>query len=247
MTSARLGRVAVAVALLGAVAGPAAAQTLDAVADTFVNSDSPTMNFGGLSFAEVGVLGLPKNAVERALLAFDLSGIPAGTPIARARLRVVLTDAAPDPPDFAATVALLASGFDESTVTWDTQPAVLPAPTAMAVVTEAIGDVLTLDVTQLVRAQRAGAMPGSIALRLAASDETPAFLDRYLDFASRESGAAPMLLIDGEAHPAPAMSGATWALALLALAAVGAAALAKRRGREPAWRVRWGHRSAGAR
>lgn len=229
--SADLRRAAAAVALLWVVAGPAAAQSLDATADTFVNSDSATMNFGGLSFAEVGVLGLPKNAVERALLTFDLSGIPAATPIARARLRVVLTAADPDPPNFAVTVALLASGFDEATVTWNTQPAVLPTPTTMAVVTAAVGGELTIDVTELVRAQRAGATPNGISLRIAPSDETPAFLGRYFDFATREatSQPPPMLLIDIAANPAPTITGAAWALALAALAAVGAAALGRRR------------------
>lgn len=229
--SARRLRGAVALALLLAVAGPSAAQTLEAVADTFVDDDSPTMNFGGFSFAEVGVLGLPKNAVERALLTFDLSSLPAGMTVARARLQVELTAADPDPPNFAVTVALLSSAFDETTVTWDTQPAALPAPTAMAVVTTAIGGVLTIDVTSLVRAQRAGAAPNGLSLRVASSDETPAFLGRSFDFATREAMASspPMLLIDIEASAAPAVSGGAWPLALAALAAVAATALGKRR------------------
>jgi len=152
--SRRFSALLAAVTVVSSVAATQA-QKLSAVADTFVDSDQPTMNFGADSFAEVGVLGFPKDAVERALLTFDLSSLPAGTPINRARLRFVLTDAEPDPPEFAVTVLRLAGGFDENTVTWDTQPPALPAPSAMALIGETIGEVVDIDVTDLVRAQRA--------------------------------------------------------------------------------------------
>jgi hypothetical protein len=219
-----------AAVLLVASAACVRAQTLNAVADTFVDDHQPTMNFGADSFAEVGVLGFPKSAVERALLTFDLSSIPPGTPINLARLRFVITDASPDPPNFAVTVLRLAGGFDENTVTWDTQPTALPSPSAVAVITQSIGDVVVIDVTDIVRAQRAAPLPNSLSLRIAASDETPAFDARFFDLATKEANPPqPAMLLLDIAAGAPALHGLAVPLALTALALVGGLALRRRR------------------
>jgi len=221
---------AAAVALLGGGPGSAAALTLEATADTFVSDDSPMSNFGSFSFVEVGVIGLPKAAIVRGLLTFDLSAVPPG--IGTARLQFVLTDAVPDPPNLSVTVTRLATDFGEHTVTWDTQPADLPAPSAIAVVTQPIGGVATIDVTALVQAQRLGAMPNTLSLRIAATDEMPgSFESHYFDFATREADPpqAARLLIDA-AQGVPAVSGGAWLAALLGLTAVAAATLKRRHG-----------------
>ena len=119
------------------------------------------------------------------------------------------------------------TGFDENTVTWDTQPADVPIPSAMTVVTQSIGSVVTVDVTALVQAQRLSGMPNSISLRVVPSFETPGFFDELsIDFATKEADPPqPALLLIDVANAAPTVSGAAWLLALTALAAVGAAAL----------------------
>lgn len=216
---------AAVVALLGGGAGSAAAVTLPATADTFVSSDSPMSNFGNFSFVEVGVFGLPKIAIVRGLLTFDLTAVPAG--VGRARLQFVLTDAAPDPPNFSVTVTRLATGFGENTVTWDTQPADVPAPSAITVVTQPIGGVVSIDVTALVQAQRLSAMPNTISLRIAATNEAPSLFDaRFFDFATKEADPPqPAVLLIDAANGVPAVSGVAWMLALSALAAVAGIAL----------------------
>ncbi len=223
---------AAAIAWLGRVASAdAATLQLDAVADTFVNSDSPTMNFGNFTFAEVGTLGPPKFAVERALLSFDLSTIPNGTPITRARLQFVITGAVPDPPNFSATVARLASGFDENTVTWDTQPAIVPAPIATALITAPVASTMEIDVTQLIQAQLASAAPDAVSLRIAKTDEGFSLDDLYFDLATKEAMPAQpaVLLIDVSATMAPALAPPLVALSLVVLAAIGTLALRRRR------------------
>ena len=218
--------VVAAMSLLCGGAGSAAALTLAASADTFVSDDSPTSNFGNFSFVEVGVFGLPKEAIVRGLLTFDLTAVPAGS-VSRARLQFVLTNSNPDPSNLSITVTRLVTGFDENTVTWDTQPANAPIPSAMAVVTQSVGSVVTIDVTALVQAQRLSAMPNSISLRVAPTFETIGFFDELsIDFATKEADPPqPALLLIDTANAAPTVSGAAWLLALTALAAVGAAAL----------------------
>ncbi|MDX2169431.1 MAG: DNRLRE domain-containing protein, partial [Deltaproteobacteria bacterium] len=226
----------IAAALLGSVAA-AGATTLQlaAVGDTFVNSEDPTINFGASSFAEVGVLGPPKFDVERALLSFDLSSVPDGAPIARVVLRFLVSDAAPDPPNFSATVLRLASGFDENTVTWDTQPASLPVPAATAVVDAPIGSLMEIDVTGLVRAQRAAAAPEALWLVIAKTDESPVASDTFFDLATKEADPPrPAVLVVELLNPAPAVSGGLLPLVLVVLAATGALALRRRAARSPA-------------
>jgi hypothetical protein len=222
--------VCLALVLLGNVAAAdAATLQLAAIADTFVNDEEPTMNFGALSFAEVGVLGLPKSDIERALLSFDLSGIPSGTVFASARLRLLITDAFPDPPGFSATVALLATGFDESTVTWDTQPASLPAPTATASIDAPIGGTMEIDVTALIRAQLAGANPDAVSLRIAKTDESAGVDGMFFDLATKEAmPPQPAVLVIEFSRPAPALSAGGLPLVLVVLAAVAALALRRR-------------------
>lgn len=229
--SRRLAAASAAVTLLGIAAAAGAAVTLEATADTFVDSEMATVNFGGFSIAEVGVGGGPKFPIDRTLLAFDLGAIPAGAEIRGARLRVLLSGGAPDPPELPVTVALVDGGFDEATVTWNTQPAVLPSPIATTVVGDAIGSVATIDVSELVRAQRAGPMPDALSLRIAASDESTMASGRFIDIATRNADPPrpALLVIDVPERAVPALSGGARILVLAALATLGVLALRRRR------------------
>ncbi|MBX3023603.1 DNRLRE domain-containing protein [bacterium] len=228
--SRRLAAAGAVAALLGIATAAGAAVTLEATADTFVDSEMATVNFAGFSIAEVGVGGAPKYPIDRALLAFDLGAIPAGTEIRGARLRILLSGGAPDPPDLPVTVALVDGGFDEATVTWNTQPAVLPSPIATAVVSETIGSVATIDVSELVRAQRAGPMPAVLSLRIAASDESTMAGGRLIEIATSDAQPPrpPLLVIDLPERAVPALSGGARMLVLAALSTLGVLALRRR-------------------
>jgi glucose/arabinose dehydrogenase len=79
---------------LGVVAGSAYADTIDLpiAADTFINSAAPNANAGATAWIDAGTDGgnLGSPGVRRALLKFDLSGIPPGSTITSAVLRLVV-------------------------------------------------------------------------------------------------------------------------------------------------------------
>jgi len=120
---------------------------------------------------------------------------------------------------------LLAAPFDENTVTWNTQPAVLPSPTVNGTMDTPPGAWFAIDVTDLVRAARAGVFPDDFFLRIAAVDESTND-DQNFTFLTREDGAqtAPQLVV-ATAQPAPVLSGPMTVLTLLSLIGVAIAAL----------------------
>ncbi len=217
-----------AACLLAAVAArPAAAQGFGAVGDTFVSSANAAMNFGAFTYAEVGLHGLPKNDVDRALLRFDLSTLPADASIERAVLRLFINLTSSDPLGLSTTVFSLATGFDENTVTWNTQPAVAPGPTATAVMNTMAGDVFEIDITALVLAQRQANPGGEIVLRIAATDESIGPGVIFFDFRTKEfeAGDQRAQLVITRASPAPLLSGWSLLAGLAAIAAIGSIAL----------------------
>ncbi len=94
-----------------------------ASADAYLASGRPNQNFGA------GALFLGYNLqdafnAERILLRFDLSSIPANVIVHDARLRLYLIQGSPagDAP-MGTIVRRLASPWDETAVTWNTEPA----------------------------------------------------------------------------------------------------------------------------
>jgi len=210
--------------LLGLCTTPVAAQTFGAVADTFVDSAVPNTNsnFGNLSFAEVGFSGPPKDAIDRALLQFDLSSLPPASGPVRATLRLFISATSVDALGLVVEVHPLAPGqtFDELTVTWNTQPAVA-AVVATSVMDTPVGEWFAMDVSEPVAAQRAGPNPTQVYLRVgspvASGDEI------FLDFLTKESMTpdlrAQLVLDLGVAAPSASLPVLIFAsLALLALA-----------------------------
>lgn len=61
--------------------------------DTFISGFAPTSNFGNEAQLQVGESNADTNAVQRALLKFDLSGIPSGSKIISAILTLTLEQA----------------------------------------------------------------------------------------------------------------------------------------------------------
>lgn len=213
-----------------AAAAPARAQTFGAVADTFVSSDDAALNFGTFTFAEVALSGPPKNDIRRALLQFDVSTLPAGAAIGRATLRLFISDTSSDPLGLDVTVSSLAASFDELTVTWNTQPAVAPGPTAMGTMNTPPGNVFEIDVTPLVRAQQ-GDNPGDVWLRIAASDESATdsvFFDFYTKEFESGDQRAQLLIELGAPAPAPLLSGTALLVGIGLLVATGLLSLRHR-------------------
>jgi hypothetical protein len=135
--------------VLLAAALPALAVEATLVADVHVNSALPTVNSGLISNLNVG-------GGYTALLRFDLSTLPAGTTgaqVARAVLRLYCNRA--DVPG-QVSVQAVSAGWDESSVTYATLPAV--GGTAQVVSVGAAGAYVTVDVTALVQGWIAGSM-----------------------------------------------------------------------------------------
>lgn len=95
--------------------------TLLPIADTYVNAASPTGNFGTNENIYL-LLGTPPTR-SRMLLRYDLSQIPAGSVVSDAKLSLFLrsTSSGTTLPLF---VAGTTSAWEETAVTWDTQPTV---------------------------------------------------------------------------------------------------------------------------
>ena len=74
--------------LLPALSGFAATANLTATADTFINSNSPGNNAGGTGWIDAGRDGV--GGIRRGLLRFDLSGIPTGSTVTAATLRLTV-------------------------------------------------------------------------------------------------------------------------------------------------------------
>jgi cell division septation protein DedD len=88
------------------------------VADTYVKEDRPTDNFG---IAVDMAVKADVSKVKRALVAFDVSSIPAGSTVNSATLTLCLTKVQSGRVDEA---RLVTGGWVETTVTWNNQPTV---------------------------------------------------------------------------------------------------------------------------
>lgn len=112
--------------------------------DTYVQEGLPGANFGAgpvLAFGEV------EGNASRALIAFDLAGLPRNATLLGATLELTLTE--PTTLPRSATVAALAAPFVEGEVTWATRPAT-GADLATANVTSG-GEGLAWDLTAALR------------------------------------------------------------------------------------------------
>lgn len=141
-----------------APASPAAVEAtlrLSPVQDSFIDSLKATANYGSETVLEVQDT-VPVAAPNRAaaLLQFDLSNLPPGTTIHSATLRLWQTEAAQ--PDGITTpwqlsVFALSQGWDESTVTWASQPPIFTGFPAIPFSSPLDSDVeVTADLTALV-------------------------------------------------------------------------------------------------
>jgi len=159
-----------------------------AIADATVEQTSPNTPLGGAPVLQVA--RGPKGDA-RSLLAFNLAGrIPTGATIHLARLELTLAGA-PQSVPYSIEIASIATAWDESGVTWNTQPQ--PAAVHDSISSTHSDGIVGIDVTTLVTQWTTGAVSNTSLLLSPASS----LMDTR--FESREStrtgDTAPRLVI----------------------------------------------------
>ena len=144
-------------------------------ADANVKSASPTKNYGADATLRVRTGTASSPGDYRTLLRFT---VPGGT-VSSAKLRLFVTDASPD----GGRVYAVADTWAESSVTWNTAPAIGPTAVATIGATPAVGSWAEVDLSSLVTG------PGTYSLELVSSSTNSAI------YSSREGSNAPELVI----------------------------------------------------
>jgi len=167
--------------------------TLVAVADTYVNTALGTSNFGGLTTI---LINADSTTTERGFVRFDLSTcsptIPSDALVRTATLQLTLSVAALATRTY--DLRRATAGWVESTVTWNSQPAVAGV-TASTTVTlgTVIGSVVTWTATGDVQAYVTGAST-DLGWRIGDASEGIA-LGTPLTFSSREAATGKPTLV----------------------------------------------------
>jgi len=170
--------------------------TFYAGADTFISQGSAESNYG---FDEVMFAGYddyydPDLQVVRGLLKFDLSAIPANTPIDSAVLRVYYMgywDFADHPRTV--TAYRIGSNWTETGVTWNTRPSFAESYGSVEIVANASWRYVLLDVTALVQAWVNGSYPNyGVMLR---GPEASGGDSSWREFNTRHTTNDPQLLV----------------------------------------------------
>ncbi len=180
--------------------------TFHSVGDACILQGYPTMNAGDTNDMWAGYDDYlnPDGQIVRSLIRFDVSAIPAGTPIDSAVLRVYLVNSY-DYPGRSRTITTyrISSSWSESGVTWNTMPSCVQAYGSASVTHEAWGW-YSFNVTNLVRGWVNGTLTNyGVMLR---GPEWSGSDSSWRGFATRESGTtyAPYLQItygDGSFQP----------------------------------------------
>jgi hypothetical protein len=154
---------------------PSTVLTFAPAADTYVQADQATSNFGSAT-----LLSTDNSPIKHMLLKFDVAGVGTRS-IVSVKLRLYCVDPATFGGDFRRVVA---TNWSESSVNWNT------APTADSTSLGSLGSVVAntwyeIDVTPLVSGD------GTVSLRVSSSSTNGA------DFSSKEgaAGLAPQLVV----------------------------------------------------
>lgn len=163
--------------LTGGVQRASAATTsLNPVADTRVQDDQPTTNFGTSD-----QLGVDASEVVRSFLKFTVSGLT--DPISSVTLRLHVTDRAGAASDDGGTWTLMSdTGWSETAVTWNDQPAISGAT---------VGEIGAVNPDSWVELDLTGKITGNGTYSI----EGLSTSRDGADYDSRESGFAPQLVI----------------------------------------------------
>ncbi|MCJ7620847.1 MAG: DNRLRE domain-containing protein [Anaerolineae bacterium] len=174
---------------------PPPPNTFDSVADACVLQGYATTNFGSTTDMWAGYDDYlsPDGKIARSLIRFNLSAIPTGTSVNSAVLGVYLVSSY-DFPDKTRTITTyrIASGWSESTVTWNNQPSFSTAY-GSAPVTDSAWGWYSFDVTNLVRGWINGTIPNNgVMLR---GPEWSGSDSSWKGFSTREDIYPPRLVI----------------------------------------------------
>lgn len=182
---------------------PETTTTLTATQDTWINSGSSN-NWGTLNFMNVGANDV--FGIERSLVQFDLSTIPATAIIESAELRLYYYSCSIDCPEMGTSIHRLTRAWTETTATWPLMgTASDPTVYASFTIPEGYGILgrwIEWDVTTLVREWHSGARP-NYGLVVHGPEGPP---DNYKYFRTKEFGTgwAPQLVIEwGYPTPTP--------------------------------------------
>jgi len=131
---------------------PTATATGTVLADTYVQSDLPTTNFGTKSVlsADNGVASNPgTTGVQRSFLRVSVTGVGAGH-VSAAHLKLQVANATNANSVTGGSIhAITSCGWSETTMTWNTQPPI-DGPALMTLGAVAIGQVADFDVTSAI-------------------------------------------------------------------------------------------------
>jgi hypothetical protein len=151
---------------------------LTPIADAYIRSDTPTVNYGSATTLYVGTEFVTKTA--RSLYQFDLSSIPAGATIESAQFRALLTATSLPSPTLDIELKQVDTAWSEGTVNWVTPLTYISTNNVLGV-----GTALTYyvwDVTGLAQAWVDGTANHGLAL-VSKNEATIG----YRGFASREA------------------------------------------------------------
>ena len=163
------------------------ALALKPAADTFVKKSDPDRNFGSASTITVDA-----RPTTTSLIRFQVNGVGANN-VAQARLRLYVYDGSPQA---GLQVFTTASDWDETSVTWNNQPALGPQVATLAPLAMQVGSWIEVDLGQ--------AVPGDGVYSFALTTDTT----DQLRFRSRTRAEAPQLVLTlrsgaADASPAP--------------------------------------------
>jgi hypothetical protein len=164
---------------------PELPETLYATADTTVLQGAAGMNFGTVIDMWVGYDHCAPGKIGHSLVKFDVSGIPAGTSIAQATLRLFLVNSCDIGERTHKVTAYRTSGnWGETSTTWNSKPGQAEAYGSRSIPSRTWGW-YTFDVTGLVRGWVNGSFPNQgLTLR---GPESSGNSSARLGFATRNS------------------------------------------------------------
>lgn len=189
-------------------------RTFTSAADTCVLEGYPTQNFGNTADMLAGYDDYldPDGKIARSLVKFNIAGIPAGTTVERATLRVFLFGSY----DFEGWIDTItayraAGNWAEMSVNWNNRPTVGESYSSVTVPTYSDpGGWYELDVTALVQGWVNGAIANQgIYIR---GEEASGALSSWRSFSTREGPYPPQLVVrywgsgvEAPMEPAPAV------------------------------------------
>jgi len=167
--------------------------TLTATVDTFVHEYFPDNNYGTSEGMDVGARAGNR---RRSLVNFDLTKIPAGVTIQRAKLRVLSLAGATINYQTIRTYRVT-SAWAEMAVTWNTQPTIDPTPTDAKTPIE-LSKWYDFNVTSIIQHQY-GTPAERFGIELKGSEDT----DDITSFTTREWGKPAQLIVTYAVAGAP--------------------------------------------